>query len=197
MNSRNKLRLVGVLVAALSWACWRSRCRERERPGPNHDKIPDMRERHHQLSLHKDQARRDQDRDSLKNRKEFKARTNPRDADSDDDGVEDGDENAGTVGHSTGRRSRSTCSTARQSGPGPRTRPRSSARRPVTTTTPVTTTRAKYDDNSGSGDGSGDDALSTCPASHGDDPGDDNSGTATATTTRGMTTTRPSAPRRT
>ena len=41
------------------------------------------------------QARRDQDRDQLRNRAEFLAGTNPRDADTDNDGVEDGKENAG------------------------------------------------------------------------------------------------------
>ena len=43
------------------------------------------------------QARRDQDRDHLRNRAEFIAGDNPRDRDSDDDGVMDGDENAGTI----------------------------------------------------------------------------------------------------
>src|SRR3954447_13279622 len=63
----------------------------------NHDRIPDRWERAHHLSLHHNQARRDQDRDGLRNRAEFKAGTNPRRADSDNDGVEDGDENAGTI----------------------------------------------------------------------------------------------------
>ena len=97
MNSRNKLRLVGVLVAALVGILAIALPGTASARDRNHDKIPDKWERHHHLSLHKNQARRDQDRDSLKNRKEFKARTNPRDADSDDDGVEDGEENAGTV----------------------------------------------------------------------------------------------------
>jgi hypothetical protein len=69
----------------------------------NHDRIPDRWEKRHHLSLHHDQARRDQDRDGLRNRGEFKARTNPRDADSDNDGIEDGDENAGTIRSFDGR----------------------------------------------------------------------------------------------
>jgi hypothetical protein len=63
----------------------------------NHDRIPDRWERQHHLSLHRDQARRDQDHDGLRNRGEFRARLNPRDADSDNDGIEDGDEHAGTI----------------------------------------------------------------------------------------------------
>ena len=63
----------------------------------NHDRIPDRWEKRFHLSLHKQQGRRDQDHDGLKNRAEFKARLNPRDADTDDDGVKDGAENTGTV----------------------------------------------------------------------------------------------------
>jgi hypothetical protein len=63
----------------------------------NHDRIPDRWEKRHHLSLHHNQARRDQDKDGLKNRAEFRAGLNPRKADSDNDGIEDGDENAGTV----------------------------------------------------------------------------------------------------
>src|SRR3954467_10196179 len=63
----------------------------------NRDRIPDRWERAHHLSLHVNQARRDQDRDGLNNRGEFKAHLNPRDADTDGDGLDDGDENAGTI----------------------------------------------------------------------------------------------------
>jgi hypothetical protein len=63
----------------------------------NHDGIPDRWEKRHHLSLHVNQARRDQDRDGLKNRAEWKAGDNPRKADSDGDGIKDGAENTGTV----------------------------------------------------------------------------------------------------
>ncbi len=63
----------------------------------NHDGIPDRWEKHHRLSLKVDQARRDQDHDHLDNRHEFMAGDNPRDRDSDGDGIADGDENAGTI----------------------------------------------------------------------------------------------------
>ena len=63
----------------------------------NHDRIPDRWEKRHQLSLQKNQARLDQDRDHLRNRAEFLAGDDPRDRDSDDDGVMDGEEQAGTI----------------------------------------------------------------------------------------------------
>ena len=63
----------------------------------NHDRIPDRWETRHHLSLSVNQAGRDQDGDHLRNRGEFLADDNPRDRDSDDDGVMDGDENAGTI----------------------------------------------------------------------------------------------------
>jgi hypothetical protein len=63
----------------------------------NRDRIPDRWEKRHRLSLKVNQAARDQDRDHLSNRGEFQAGDNPRDRDSDDDGVVDGDENAGTI----------------------------------------------------------------------------------------------------
>ena len=63
----------------------------------NHDRIPDRLERRHHLSLQANQAHRDQDRDRLRNRAEFLAGDNPRDEDSNDDGVIDGEENAGTI----------------------------------------------------------------------------------------------------
>src|SRR4029078_6826755 len=63
----------------------------------NHDRIPDKWEKRHHLSLHHKQGRRDQDHDGLKNRGEFRAHLNPRDADTDDDGIDNGDEHPGEV----------------------------------------------------------------------------------------------------
>jgi hypothetical protein len=63
----------------------------------NHDRIPDKWEKRHHLSLKVNQARLDQDRDHLRNRAEFLAGDNPRDDDSNDDGVMDGEENAGAI----------------------------------------------------------------------------------------------------
>jgi hypothetical protein len=63
----------------------------------NHDHISDRWEKRHHLSLRVNQAARDQDRDHLDNRGEFKAGDNPRDEDTDNDGVTDGEENAGTI----------------------------------------------------------------------------------------------------
>jgi hypothetical protein len=63
----------------------------------NDDRISDRWEKRHHLSLQVDQSRRDQDRDRLRNLAEFRAGDDPRDHDSDDDGVMDGEENAGTI----------------------------------------------------------------------------------------------------
>jgi hypothetical protein len=63
----------------------------------NHDHLPDKWEKRHHLSLKVNQARLDQDRDHLRNRAEFLAGDDPRDHDSDDDGVMDGGEQAGTI----------------------------------------------------------------------------------------------------
>ncbi len=68
----------------------------------NHDRIPDRWERAHHLSLKVNQAAKDQDHDGMRNRAEFHAGTDPRDADSDDDGVKDGREDSGTVVSFTG-----------------------------------------------------------------------------------------------
>jgi hypothetical protein len=63
----------------------------------NHDRIPDRWEKRHHLSLNVNQARHDQDGDHLRNRAEFLAGDNPRDRDSDSDGIADGQEQAGTI----------------------------------------------------------------------------------------------------
>lgn len=63
----------------------------------NRDRIPDRWEKKHRLSLKVNQARKDQDRDGLRNRAEFLAGDNPRKADTNGDGVMDGEENAGTI----------------------------------------------------------------------------------------------------
>ena len=52
----------------------------------NHDKIPDRWEKKHDLSLKVNQAKKDQDRDDLNNRGEYRSGSDPRDDDSDDDG---------------------------------------------------------------------------------------------------------------
>jgi hypothetical protein len=80
--------LAGILVLALPAA---ASARDR-----NHDKIPDRWEKHYKLSLKVNQGHRNQDRDNLNNRQEFRAGTDPRDADTNNDGNEDGD-NGGTI----------------------------------------------------------------------------------------------------
>jgi len=85
------LVVLGLLALALPGAAG-AKARDR-----NHDRIPDRWEKRHHLSTRVNQAGRDQDRDHLRNRGEFLAGTNPRDRDSDDDGIPDGEEHAGTI----------------------------------------------------------------------------------------------------
>ena len=63
----------------------------------NHDHIPDKWEKKHHLSLKVNQAHKNQDGDKLRNRAEFLAGDNPRNADTNGDGVMDGEDNAGTI----------------------------------------------------------------------------------------------------
>ena len=63
----------------------------------NHDRIADRWEKRFHLSLNVNQAKRDQDRDRVDNLNEFREGMNPRDRDSDDDGIRDADENAGVI----------------------------------------------------------------------------------------------------
>lgn len=63
----------------------------------NHDHIPDKWEKRHHLSLKVNQAHRNPDHDRLNNRAEFLAGDNPHKADTNGDGVIDGEDNAGTI----------------------------------------------------------------------------------------------------
>ncbi|MCW3039803.1 MAG: hypothetical protein JWM31_1708 [Solirubrobacterales bacterium] len=68
----------------------------------DHDHMPDRWESAHHLSTHRNDARRDADRDGLKNLAEFRAGTDPQQADTDKDGIRDGAEQAGTIVSFTG-----------------------------------------------------------------------------------------------
>jgi hypothetical protein len=99
MRSRHgkRARLGGVLLAALGTLALLALPSIAAAKDRNHDRIPDRWEKRHHLSLRVAQASRDQDGDHLSNSGEFRAGDNPRDRDSDDDGVIDGNENAGTI----------------------------------------------------------------------------------------------------
>jgi hypothetical protein len=58
----------------------------------NHDGLPDKWEKHFHLSLHKNQAQRDPDRDRVDNANEFREHTNPRSRDTNHNGRPDGRE---------------------------------------------------------------------------------------------------------
>jgi hypothetical protein len=63
----------------------------------NHDRIPDKWEKRHHLNVRANDARKDPDRDHLSNLAEYQRGTDPRDADTDDDGTDDENEVTGTV----------------------------------------------------------------------------------------------------
>jgi hypothetical protein len=94
---KTSTRLSALLALALGAAAFLAVAGAAAAKDRNHDRIPDRWEARHHLSLQVNQARRDQDRDHLRNRAEFLAGEDPRDDDTDNDGVEDGEENAGTI----------------------------------------------------------------------------------------------------
>src|SRR5215217_2818557 len=70
----------------------------------DHDRMADKWEKRHHLNVHANDARRDPDHDGLRNLSEFRHHTDPRKADTDDDGIEDrhdldddADEFSGTI----------------------------------------------------------------------------------------------------
>ncbi|MEA2448074.1 MAG: hypothetical protein QOG63_6 [Thermoleophilaceae bacterium] len=85
-----KLKLIAAaVVAAFAMLAIPGAAMAKDR---DHDKMPDRWERAHGLSVHKQNAKADPDKDGLSNRGEFRSGTDPRDPDSDNDGTEDGDE---------------------------------------------------------------------------------------------------------
>lgn len=92
-----RARLGGALLAALGALALLALPGIAAAKDRNQDRIPDRWEKRHHLSLEVKQTTRDQDRDHLRNRAEFLSGNDPRDRDSDDDGVMDDDENAGRI----------------------------------------------------------------------------------------------------
>jgi hypothetical protein len=84
---RIKLLLFAIALVALLAVPGAAMAKDRD-----HDKMPDKWERHHGLSTNRANAKGDPDKDGLVNLGEFRSRTNPKDADSDNDGTEDADE---------------------------------------------------------------------------------------------------------
>ena len=96
--SQRTLRTVLLLAAAFAVVlAFPASGMARSHGDRNRDGIPDRWEHSHHLSLKVNQAKRDQDHDGLRNKAEFRAGDNPLDADTDNDGVKDGQEKAGQV----------------------------------------------------------------------------------------------------
>jgi hypothetical protein len=140
----------------------------------NHDRIPDRWEKRHHLSLNVNQAGRDQDGDHLRNHGEFEAGDNPRDRDSDNDGVMDGEENAGTIASfdpTTGKLTIDLFGTDTITGlVTDRTRIKCEDQSPGSASTSSRGSESG-DDHGGQGEEPGDDN-----SGHGEEPGDDNGG---------------------
>jgi hypothetical protein len=98
MKPIRKLPWVALVALALAFPATASA----SRGDRDHDKMSDRWERAHHLNTHRNDARRDPDHDGLRNLAEFKNGTDPRNADSDDDGVDDSDDVVGTVKSFTG-----------------------------------------------------------------------------------------------
>jgi hypothetical protein len=87
-----KIRVITFAVAALgAMLLIASTAAAKDR---NRDGISDRWEKKFNLSLKVDQANKDQDRDKVDNLNEFQEGTNPRDKDTDNDGVKDGKEDS-------------------------------------------------------------------------------------------------------
>jgi hypothetical protein len=89
-----KLLTMAVLALALLAIPGTALAKSRDR---DHDHMADRWEKRHHLNTHRKDGRGDPDRDGRSNLAEFRAHTDPRDADTDNDGVEDGDEVSGTI----------------------------------------------------------------------------------------------------
>lgn len=96
MKRRHKLGFLLIAIGALAMLAVPSIAAAKQRDR-NHDGIPDHWEKRHHLSTKVNQARRDQDRDHLRNLAEFEAGTNPRNPDTNGNGISDGEEHAGKI----------------------------------------------------------------------------------------------------
>jgi hypothetical protein len=96
-STKNSIGARALLVLALGAAALLALGGVASAKDRNHDRIPDRWEHVHHLSLKVNQAKHDQDHDGLHNMAEFRTGNDPRDNDSDGDGVADGNENAGTI----------------------------------------------------------------------------------------------------
>src|SRR3982075_2047530 len=72
-------------------------CPKSARVDRQHDRIPDRWQCRHSITLKVKRTKRDQHRDGLNNLGEFQAGDDPHKADSDNEGVDDGSENAGPI----------------------------------------------------------------------------------------------------
>jgi hypothetical protein len=89
--TRHRLIITAVALAALA-APSAASAADRD-----HDHMRDSWEKHFKLNPHKNDGKKDKDRDGLKNLQEFRAGTNPGRRDTDKDGIRDDKEGAGVI----------------------------------------------------------------------------------------------------
>lgn len=87
----NRIRLLTTALVALAMLAVPG-VASASRGDRDNDKLPDRWERAHHLSTRSPSASQDPDKDGLSNLGEFRSKTDPRDPDTDNDRVEDGDE---------------------------------------------------------------------------------------------------------
>lgn len=85
-------KAMAVFVTGLLFLALGAGTAEAKKNDKNSNGIPDRWEKRYGLSIKKDQSRKDNDRDGLNNRSEWRSATNPKKVDSDGDGLEDADE---------------------------------------------------------------------------------------------------------
>ena len=94
MSKALKLIVTGAMLAALFVLPGAAVAKPADR---DHDSLPDKWEKSHQISTTAKSAAKDPDGDKLNNKRELRFGMDPRDKDSDNDGVIDSKENAGVV----------------------------------------------------------------------------------------------------
>lgn len=100
------LRMLGAAAIAVLMVALLAGSASAKGKDGNRDRIPDRWERAHHLSLKVKQTKKDQDRDGLNNLNEYRSHTDPRDVDSDNDGLDDVDEDRDRDGVDNGNEQR-------------------------------------------------------------------------------------------
>lgn len=116
LTIRRGLRTAALAIATLLLTAGLAASVQAKAKDSNRDGLPDRWEKRNHLTLKVNQARRDQDHDGVVNKCEFQSSSNPRDADSNDDGQRDGAEDEDGDGLSNRSESRGHSNCGRRDG---------------------------------------------------------------------------------